>query len=143
MQWKDLSAEERYRAVEMALTGQATVAELSESFGVSRKTLYKAIEEARAAAIAALAPKKRGRKPTPLTEVQAAESEREKEALSKELEHWKTKYEIAKTFLDLQRQDLPGAGSSPPPAPEPAPGKKKKVRLRRVRRKQPSRSTPK
>ena len=127
--------------MEMALTGQATVAELSKSFGVARKTLYKAIEEAKAAAIAALAPKKRGRKPTPLTEVQAAESEKEKEALSKELEHWKTKYEIAKTFLDLQRQDLPGMDSSSPPAPASGPGKKKKVRLRRIRRKQPTRST--
>ena len=140
MQWKDLSAEERYRTVEMAMTGQATIAELSQSFGVARKTLYKAIEEARTGAIAALAPKKRGRKPTPLTEVQAAESEKEKEALSKELEHWKTKYEIAKTFLDLQRQDSPGMDSPPSPAPASVP-KKKKVRLRRIRRKQPTRST--
>ncbi len=133
MQWKDLSAEERYRVVEMAMTGQATVKELSRSFGASPKTLYKAIEEARAGAITALEPKKPGRKPTPSSERQASESEKEKEAITRELEHWKTKYEIAKTFLDLQRQDLPTT-QAPSPAQALLPGKKKKSRLRRLRR---------
>jgi transposase-like protein len=135
MMWKDLSAEERYRVVEMAMTGQATVKELSQSFRASPKTLYKAIEEARAGAVTALEPKKPGRKPTPIPDRQATESKKEKEAITRELEHWKTKYEIAKTFLDLQRQDLSGTpASSPTQAQARTPGKKKKTRLRRIRR---------
>ena len=102
--WKELSGQERYRVVMLARKGEVEVRELCKSFGVSRQTLYRAMEAADQAAMAALGPKKRGRKPTPVSEVRAKELTASNASLQRELEHWKTKYEVAKTFIDLERQ---------------------------------------
>ena len=102
--WKELSGQERYRVVMLARKGEVAVQELCKSFGVSRQTLYRAMEAADQAAMAALGPKKRGRKPTPVSEVQAKELTASNASLQRELEHWKTKYEVAKTFIDHERQ---------------------------------------
>jgi hypothetical protein len=62
------------------------------------------MEAADQAAMEALEPKQRGRKPTPVSEVRAKELTASNANLQKELDHWKTKYEVAKTFIELERQ---------------------------------------
>jgi transposase-like protein len=119
MKWQELSGEERYRVVELARKGEVSISELCKSFGVSRQTLYRALEAADQAAIDALEPKRRGRKPRPDSEVRAQELETEKEDLHKELSRWRQKYEVAKTVLDLQRRMERG---------EPLPGEEGKKR---------------
>jgi transposase-like protein len=113
MKWQELSGEERYRVVEVARKGEIAIRELCRTFGVSRQTLYRAMEAADQASMAALEPKRRGRKPRPESEVQREELEQEKADLRKEVARWRQKYDIAKTILDLQRkadhgEPLPG-----------------------------------
>jgi transposase-like protein len=115
MKWQELSGEERYRVVELARKGEVPMRELCRTFGVSRQTLYRAMEAADQASMAALEPKRRGRKPRPESEVQREEWEQEKADLQKELARWRQKYEISKTILDLQRKAEHG---------EPLPGEK-------------------
>ena len=104
VQWKELSGEERYRVVEMARKGEVAISELCKTFGVSRQTLYRAMEAADLASAEALEPKKRGRKPRPASEVRNTELEASNADLQKQLEHWKTKYQVARTMLDLERK---------------------------------------
>jgi transposase-like protein len=115
VRWKDLSGEERYRVVELARKGEVAVSELCRTFGVSRQTLYRALEAADRASAEALEPKPRGRKPKPASEARATELEASNTDLRKDLEHWKTKYQVARTLLDLERklargERLPGEG---------------------------------
>ena len=104
LKWQELSGEERYRVVEMARKGQVPLSELCKTFGVSRQTLYRAMEAADRASAEALEPKKRGRKPRPPSEVRSTELEASNADLQKQLEHWKTKYQVARTMLDLERK---------------------------------------
>lgn len=104
LQWKELSGQERYRVVMLARQGNVEVSTLCKSFGVSRQTLYRAMEASDQASMEALEPKTRGRKPTPVSEVEARELSQSNSDLQKELDHWKMKYEVAKTFIDLERQ---------------------------------------
>ena len=119
LKWQELSGEERYRVVEMARKGQVPLSELCKTFGVSRQTLYRAMEAADRASAEALEPKKRGRKPRPANEVRSEELAASNAGLHKELEHWKTKYQVARTLLDLERKLDRG---------EPLPGEKGKKR---------------
>lgn len=108
MKWKDLSGEERYRVVQMARKGEVPIQELCTTFGVSRQTLNEAMEKVDRAAMAELEPKPPGRKgPTP-EKAALTEAKKEKSSLEKELELWKTKYEIAMTFVELHRKVLDG-----------------------------------
>lgn len=104
MKWKDLGGEERYRVVEMVRKGEMTIKEICEAFGVTRQALRQAVEKADQASVEALEPRKRGRKPRKLEEQEATELMREKSSLEKELDHWKQKYEVAKTFIELERK---------------------------------------
>ena len=104
LKWKELSGEERYRVVEIARKGQMAISELCTTFGVSRQTLYRAMEAADRASAEALEPKRRGRKPRPASEVRSTELEASNAGLHKDLEHWKTKYQVARTLLDLERK---------------------------------------
>ncbi|MFC1890287.1 helix-turn-helix domain-containing protein [Thermodesulfobacteriota bacterium] len=113
MKWKDLSGEERYRVVELVQAGKVEIRELCKTFGVSRQTLYRAIEAVEKAAMAALEPKKPGRRPKPQSEVKTEHLVGEKSRLEKELAQMKTRYEVTRTILDLERkldrgQPLPG-----------------------------------
>ncbi len=63
--WKGLSGEERYRVVELARQDETSIRELCRTFGVSRQTLYRALEAADRASVEALTPKRRGRKARP------------------------------------------------------------------------------
>jgi transposase-like protein len=125
LQWKALSGEERYRVVEMARKGEMPIGELCRTFGVSRQTLYRAMEAADRASAAALEPKRRGRKPKAASEVQKSELEASNAGLHKELDHWKTKYQVARTMLDLERKLDRG---------EPLPGEKGKKRKQRKKK---------
>ena len=127
--WKELSGEERYRVVEMARKGEVALSELCKTFGVSRQTLYRAMEAADRASAEALEPKKRGRKPKPASEVRSTELAASNASLHKELEHWKTKYQVARTMLDLERKLERG---------EPLPGEKGKKRRKRKKDQTPS-----
>ena len=62
MKWSELSGEERYRVVEMARRLEVPIKEICETFGVSRTTLYRAMDKADEASMQALEPKPRGRK---------------------------------------------------------------------------------
>jgi len=104
MKWKDLNGEERYRVVEMARKREVSIKELCETFGVSRQTLNRAVKIAEEAATQALEPKSPGRKIKTLNEQEITELSGQVEGLNKELEHWKTKYEVAEAFLDLARR---------------------------------------
>jgi transposase-like protein len=104
LKWTELSGQERYRVVMLARQGNVEVSQLCKNFGVSRQTLYRAMEATDQASMEALEPKKRGRKPTPVSVVQAKELNQSNSSLQKELAHWKMKYEVAKTFIDLERQ---------------------------------------
>jgi transposase-like protein len=122
LKWQELSGEERYRVVELARKGQVPLNELCKTFGVSRQTLYRAMEAADRASAEALSPKKRGRKPKPASELRSEELEASNAGLEEELKHWKTKYQVARTMLDLERKLERG---------EPLPGEKGKKRSRR------------
>jgi len=104
MKWQELNGEERYRVVELTRKGEISITELCRTFGVSRQTLYRAIEAVDRSAIAALQPKTRGRKPRPISEVKTEALENEKADLESELRRWRQKYEVAKTILDLTRR---------------------------------------
>jgi transposase-like protein len=123
LKWTELSGEERYRVVEMARKGLMPLSELCRMFGVSRPTLYRAMEAADRASAETLEPKKRGRKSKPASEVRATQLEAGNAELAKELAHWKTKYEVARTMLDLERRLDRG---------EPLPGEKGKKRRRKT-----------
>ncbi len=126
MKWRELSGEERYRVVELARKGEVEVTELCRTFGVSRQTLYKAMEASDRASVAALEPKPGGRKKAPVTEQKVTELEQTTAMLQKDLARWKQKYEVATAFLDLERKLERG---------EPLPGEKKEKKKRRKQRK--------
>jgi transposase len=113
----------------MARKGEVAISELCKTFGVSRQTLYRAMDAADRASEEALEPKKRGRKPRPASEARTEELEASNAGLHKQLEHWKTKYQVARTMLDLERKLERG---------EPLPGEKGKKKRRRKKGKTPS-----
>jgi transposase-like protein len=117
--WKDLSGEERYRVVELARKGEVEIKQLCQTFGVSRQTLYRALEAADQASVEALTPKRRGRKRRGASEQKLAEVRAKKAALEKELKRMRQKYEVAQALLDLQRKAERG---------ERLPGEKKTLR---------------
>lgn len=128
MQWKDLSGEERYRVVQMARKGEVPVQELCKTFGVSRQTLSEAMEKVDQAAMMALEPKSPGRKGPSPEATALAEAKKTATTMEKDLAHWKTKYEIAMTFVELHRKVLDG---------EPLPGEEEKgVGEKKKRRKE-------
>ncbi len=131
VKWQALSGEERYRVVEMARKGQVAIRELCETFGVSRQTLYRARSAADQASTEALELKPRGRKPKPANEVRTTELEAGNAELNKQLEHWKTKYQVVRTLLDLERKLERG---------EPLPGEEGKKKRPRKKGKTPTRS---
>jgi transposase len=113
----------------MARKGQLAIRELCQTFGVSRQTLYRAMAATDRASAQALELKPRGRKPKPANEVRTTELEAGNAELSKQLEHWKTKYQVVRTLLDLERKLERG---------EPLPGEEGKKRRLRKKGKTPT-----
>jgi transposase-like protein len=132
MKWKDLGGEERYRVVEMVRNGEASLKEICVTFGVSRQTVHHAMEKADRASIHALEPKPPGKKPKTPQAVEMEKLTTTNADLTKELDHLKQKYEVAKTFLDLTRKLERGEKL---PSEEGRSGKKTKTRSKRKREK--------
>lgn len=103
MKWKDMTGEERYRIVEMAQKGDQSLAEICRTFEVSRQILHKAMAQVSQAAVEALEPQKPGRKGKSPEQVQIGELQQKTTGLEKEVNHWKTRYEVAQAFIDLSR----------------------------------------
>jgi len=104
MKWKELSGPERYRVLELVRRGETSIRQICQTFGVSRQALSRAMERADRASVEALEPRRRGRKPKTVKEVEAESLAADKASLEQELEHWKQKYEVARTFLELERR---------------------------------------
>jgi transposase len=104
MKWKQMTGPERYRVVEMALRGEKSLKEISETFGVSRQVLSKAMEKVSQAAMEALEPKKSGRKGKSEEEKKLAELSQRASSLEKDVKHWKTRFEVAQAFIELTRE---------------------------------------
>ena len=114
MKWQEMGPEERWQIVELALSGKAKTSELCKTFGMSSATLYAAMDKVRTAAVEALAPRKAGRKPRTVDEEAIEKLESKNGDLVKEAKEWKTKYEVTRAVLDLERKydrgELKGAG---------------------------------
>ena len=104
VKWQEMTGEERYKVVELARQGEQTVKDICETFGVSRQTLYRAMEKAEQAAKGALEPKKPGRRGKSEEEQRIIELSKQQSSLEQEVEHWKKRYEVAQRFIDLQRK---------------------------------------
>jgi transposase-like protein len=108
--------------IQQARSQKITVAELCRLFGITRQTLYRAMEAADQAAQAALAPKPPGRKKKPVSETQVKELQQQLTAQEKELARWQQKYEMLQTLRQLEQKLARG---------EPLPGEARKKRRRR------------
>jgi len=126
MKWKDLSGQERYHVVQMAREGKVPIKELCQSFGVSRQSLKTAMDKADRAAMEALTPKSPGRRGKSKERAEAEAVKQEKDALEKELDLWKQKYEVAMTFVDIHKKLLNGEAFSEDGKEPKRSGKKKK-----------------
>jgi len=120
--WQDLTGEARWEVIEQARRGEIPVKELCRSLGISRQTLYRAMEAADQAAKEALAPRPPGRRKKPVTETQVESLQQDLADREKELARWRQKYEVTRTLLSLERKLAQG---------EPLPGEERKKRQRR------------
>ncbi len=93
----------------MARKGEVSIKEICATLGVSRRRRYRATHKADQAAAEALEPKKPGRKGKSRYEQAIVDLNGQIAELNKQLEHWKTKYELAKAFLDLKRKSTGGS----------------------------------
>ena len=105
VQWKEMTGKEKYRVVEMARKGEKPIKEICRTFGVSRQALSKAMEKVSQAAMNALEPKSPGRKAKTEEEQEISILSKESISLKKEVGHWKMRYEVAQTFIDLMREE--------------------------------------
>jgi transposase-like protein len=97
--------EERYRVVEMARKGEKPIKEICRTFGVSRQALSKAMEKASQAAVEVLEQKKPGRKAKTAQDEEISILSKRSTSLEKDVNHWKTRYEVAQAFIDLTREE--------------------------------------
>lgn len=103
MKWEKMEAEERMRVVELARSGEVNITQLCEEFGMTRQSLRRAMEKMDEAALDALKPKKRGRKPPTQGQQRIRQLEQEKAQLQNQLEELQTKYEVASKYIELSR----------------------------------------
>ena len=113
LRWRDLDGQQKYEIVELARKPGTEVQELCRTFGISRQTLYRAMEAADKAAIEALSPKPKGRPPVPVSRKEIQSLRTRNKELEQDLKRQKLKNEVAQALLDLQRkadrgQQLPG-----------------------------------
>jgi len=113
LRWKDLDGQQKYEVVELARKPGTQIQELCQAFGVSRQTLYRAMEAADTAAIEALSPKPKGRPRVPPSEKEIQDLQNRNKELEKDLKRQKLKNQVAQALLELQRkadrgQKLPG-----------------------------------
>jgi predicted DNA-binding protein YlxM (UPF0122 family) len=104
MKWKEMTGEERYRVVEMARRGEKSLKEICETFGVRRQALSKAVEKVSQAAMEALEPKRSGRKGKSQEQKKMSDLSQRTSSLEKDVQHWKTRFEVAQAFIELSRE---------------------------------------
>ncbi len=104
MKWKELDGAQKYRVLELARNPETSVAELCRTFGVSRQTLYRAMDMADKAATQALSPKPKGRPRIPATEKEIQSLQVRNKELEADLKRQKLKNQIAQALLDLHRK---------------------------------------
>ena len=102
--WRDLDGHQKYEVVALARRQGLPVTELCLTFGVSRQTLYRAMETADQAAIEALSPKPKGRPPVPMSQKEIGALRTRNKELEQDLKRQKLKNEVAQALLDLQRK---------------------------------------
>jgi transposase-like protein len=113
LKWKDLDGQQKYEIVELARKPGTQIQELCQTFGISRQTLYRAMEAADKAAIEALSPKPKGRPPVPPSQKEIQDLQIRNKELEKDLKRQRLKNQVAQALLDLQRkadrgEKLPG-----------------------------------
>jgi len=113
LQWKDLGGQQKYEIVELARKQGTQVQEVCKTFGISRQTLYRAMEAADTGAIEALSPKPKGRPPVLPSQKQIEALQTRNKELEQDLKQQKLKTRVAHALLELQRkadrgQRLPG-----------------------------------
>ena len=106
VRWQEMTGKEKSRGVEMARRGEKPGTEICETFGVSRSVLYKAMEKAESAAMSVLEPKTPGRKPKSEEAMRITELSKKNASLEDEKNQWKSRYEVAKAFIDITREDI-------------------------------------
>ena len=113
LKWKNLDGQQKYKVVELARKKETSVTELCKTFGVSRQTLYRAMDMADTAATEALSPKPKGRPRTSPTQKEIQELHERNKELEQSLKRQMMKNQVAMALLDLHRkadrdEKLPG-----------------------------------
>jgi transposase-like protein len=113
LKWKNLDGQQKYEIVELARKQGTQVQEVCKTFGISRQTLYRAMEAADKAAIEALSPKPKGRPPVQPSQREIEALQNRNKELEQDLKQQKLKNQVAQALLELQRkadrgQTLPG-----------------------------------
>ena len=113
LKWKNLNGEQKYQVVELARKEEISITELCQTFGISRQTLYRAMDMADTASTEALSPKPKGRPRTTPTEKEIQSLQGKNKELEASLKRQRMKNEIAMALLELHRkadrgEKLPG-----------------------------------
>ena len=113
LKWKDLDGQQKYEIVELARKQGTQVQEVCKTFGISRQTLYRAMEAADKGAIEALSPKPKGRPPIEPSQKEITTLQNRNKVLEQDLKQQKLKNQVAQALLELQRkadrgEQLPG-----------------------------------
>ena len=104
LKWKDLDGAQKYKVVELAKKPETSVTDLCRTFGVSRQTLYRAMDLTDKAATAALTAKRKGRPPIPVMEKDLQVLHVRNKQLESDLKQEKLKNQVAQALLDLHRK---------------------------------------
>ena len=104
LKWRDLDGRQKLEVVDLVRRQGVPIAELCRTFGVSRQVLHRAMKAADEAAIEALNPKPRGRRPTTASQKDLQALQARNKELEKELEQQRLKYRVAEALLELQRK---------------------------------------
>ncbi len=113
LKWKNLDGQQKYQVVELARKEETSITELCQTFGISRQTLYRAMDMADMAATKALSPKPKGRPRTTPTEKEIQDLRVQNKDLEASLKRQRMKNEVAMALLELHRkadrgEKLPG-----------------------------------
>ena len=113
LKWKNLNGQQKYQVVELARKEETSITELCQTFGISRQTLYRAMDMADTAATEALSPKPKGRPRATPTEKEIQDLHVQNKDLEASLKRVRMKNEVAMALLELHRkadrgEKLPG-----------------------------------
>ena len=104
LEWKNLDGQQKYEIVELARKPETSVTDLCKTFQISRKTLYRAMDIADAAAAAALTAKPKGRPPNPVMQKEVKDLHVRNRKLESDLKRERLKNEVAQALLELHRK---------------------------------------